>query len=313
MGGTMTQEYAITGEFQVGSVVFGYDCMRKHKGRKQTGKPHPVRHTLMRLCAALMSARCVALQMGTPVTFGWPALWADDEVSFFMPRDGSETPALHWVSCFESCTVWTCTREVALQWCTPEWDSFYYFGSVPTPAERQLGYDSNFAHILATDLVYDPRDAHVYNDGWLVMYDDDDLTYGPDHHGERDEALPTPSTAMSVGRAPEGSGSVDAGEWLMDTGSGVDIVSRASVAGCKRFVTKNSGITLMTANGELDASDEIEVYIKCVDTHVRLLVLDDSPNVLSTGKLCVDQGWGFLWHPFSKTPYMTKPGSGERV
>jgi hypothetical protein len=153
----------------------------------------------------------------------------------------------------------------------------------------------------------------LYNDGWLAMHDNDDDIHGPDHHGEKSEALPTPSTAMSVGRASDSNGSINADEWLMDTGSGVDIVSRASVAGCKRFVTKNAGITLMTANGELDASDEIEVYIKCVDTHVRLLVLDDSPNVLSTGKLCVDQGWGFHWHPFSKTPYMTKPGSGERV
>jgi hypothetical protein len=239
LGGTLTKEYAFEGQFQVGSVVFGSDATRKFKTRNQTGKLHPKRCPLLKLCAAIMLARCIALQVGTPVTLGWPALWKEDEVSFFMPRCGSETPALHWVSYVENCTVWTCTREVALQWCTPEWNSFYHLGSVPTPIERQLGHDSNFAHIDATDLVYDPRDAHLYNDGWLAMYDDDDLIHGPDHHGEKSEALPTPSSAMSVGRASESSGSINADEWLMDTGSGVDIVSRASVAGCKRFVTKN--------------------------------------------------------------------------
>ena len=161
LGGTLTQEYANHGAIQLGSVVFGRDEMRTHKKRQQTGKVHPKRDRAMKSCAALMSARCVALQMGTPVLFGWPAFWTDSEVSFFMPCDGSYASSFHWVSFCEGHTLWTCTREVALQWCTPEWDSFCHFGSVPTPAERKLGHDSQIAHILATDLVYDPRDACV--------------------------------------------------------------------------------------------------------------------------------------------------------
>ena len=86
--------------------------------------------------------------------------------------------------------------------------------------------------------------------------------------------------------------------WLMDTGSGVDLVSRENIVECDSFVSKNEGITLTTANGELDASDEIGLFIDCIDSHATPLVLDNTPAVLSIGKRSVFHGWGFHWPPF---------------
>ncbi len=52
-------------------------------------------------------------------------------------------------------------------------------------------------------------------------------------------------------------GTVYIPRWLMHTGSGLDIVTRARLAGCELYVSQNDGITLMTANGDLDANEEI--------------------------------------------------------
>ena len=91
------------------------------------------------------------------------------------------------------------------------------------------------------------------------MYGDLDLVYGPDYHAQV-SILP----AMPVVRA----GTVYVPRWLMDTGSGLDIVTRARLAGCELYVSQNDGITLMTANGELDANEEICLYVSSISTDI---------------------------------------------
>jgi hypothetical protein len=37
--------------------------------------------------------------------------------------------------------------------------------------------------------------------------------------------------------------------------------------------------------------------------NIEPLVLDSTPAVMSIGYRCVEQGYGFIWKPYSKTPY----------
>jgi hypothetical protein len=282
LGEVTVCEYALTGKFPVGGAFFGNSEMKPTRRKRQTGQVHPARDSFLQLCAALTLARCLALQQGTSVDFGWPAYWTSDQVSFFLPREEGYTPTRHSVNDVKTCSVWTCTCDEGIQWSTPHWNQFYHVGSVPMPADLRFVFDPSYASVSSTDLVYDPRRDHELGGGWLFIYEDSDLTYGPDHCEERDEATPIPSSVMSVACV------APVFRWLMDTGSDVDLVERAKIAGCEQFVPQNDGITLATANGDLDAKDEIELHVKCIDANIRPLVLEHTPDVQSVGRLCID-------------------------
>ncbi len=241
LGAVMTREYD-AGEF--------YDSseMKRVRKRSQTGKVHPICNSFLQLCAALMLARCLALQQDTPVDFGWPVRWTYDQASFFLPGVEGLEPTQHSYDDVKTCSVWTCTRDEGIQWCTPHWNQLYHLGAVPTQADLRSTFKPDYAHASLTDFIYDPWRDHDFGGGWLVMYGNSDLTYGPEYHGGRDKALSTPLSALSVVRA--GVALVPA--WLMDSGSRLDLVSLKRLSGCQHYVTKGAGITLATAHCEVD-------------------------------------------------------------
>ncbi len=73
--------------FQVGTKEFGNTDMRPFRRKEQTGKKHPIRKHIVSTCVALTLARCLALQVDTPVGHGWLAWWTLGHFSFFLPRD----------------------------------------------------------------------------------------------------------------------------------------------------------------------------------------------------------------------------------
>ena len=73
---------------------------------------------------------------------------------------------------------------------------------------------------------------------------------------------------------------------------------------------KNDGITLMTANGEVDANEEITLYVSGIGANISPTVLDDAPDLQSLGKRCVEDGVGFHWEPHSLKPYLVHPATG---
>ena len=52
-----------------------------------------------------------------------------------------------------------------------------------------------------------------------------------------------------------------------------------------------SPTTVGTANGEVHTKEEATVYVKELDLLVTVKLLDDTPAVLSLGKLCQDHGY----------------------
>ena len=64
---------------------------------------------------------------------------------------------------------------------------------------------------------------------------------------------------------------------------------------------------MMTANGEVQTREEATVYVEEVDLFVKVMLLEETPAVLSLGKLCKDHGYTYHWTSDQK-PHLTKKG-----
>ena len=53
--------------------------------------------------------------------------------------------------------------------------------------------------------------------------------------------------------------------------------------------------TVITANGEVQTHEEATVYVKELDIFLTMKVLEDTPAVLSPGKLCDEHGYSYEW------------------
>ena len=61
-------------------------------------------------------------------------------------------------------------------------------------------------------------------------------------------------------------------------------------------LTKSCSPTIViTANGEVKTHEEATVYVKELDIFLTLKVLEDTPAVLSLGKLCDENGYSYEW------------------
>ena len=62
-----------------------------------------------------------------------------------------------------------------------------------------------------------------------------------------------------------------------------------------------SPTTVITANGEVRTHEEATVYVKELDIFLTMKVLEDTPAVLSLGKLCDEHGYSYEWINGQKT------------
>ena len=65
--------------------------------------------------------------------------------------------------------------------------------------------------------------------------------------------------------------------------------------------------TVFTANGEVQTQEEATVYVTSLDSFVTVKLLDDTPAVLSLGKLCQDHRYSYEWTTGQK-PQLIKDG-----
>ena len=73
-------------------------------------------------------------------------------------------------------------------------------------------------------------------------------------------------------------------------------------------LTKSCSPTIViTANGEVQTQEEAIVYVKELDMFLTMKVLDNTPAVLSLGKLCDENGYSYEWINGQK-PHLTKNG-----
>ena len=74
--------------------------------------------------------------------------------------------------------------------------------------------------------------------------------------------------------------------------------------------TSRSPTTVMTANGEVQTREEATVNVKQLDLFVTVMLLEETPAVLSRGKLCEDNGYTYHWTSGQK-PFLIR--NGKRV
>ena len=71
--------------------------------------------------------------------------------------------------------------------------------------------------------------------------------------------------------------------------------------------TSKSPTTVITANGEVQTHEEATVYTKELDIFLTMKVLENTPAVLSLGKLCDEHGYSYEWINGQK-PHLIKNG-----
>ena len=59
--------------------------------------------------------------------------------------------------------------------------------------------------------------------------------------------------------------------------------------------TSRSPTTVTTANGEVQTHEEATVHAKELGVFLTMKVVEDTPAVLSLGKLCDEHGYSYEW------------------
>ena len=102
--------------------------------------------------------------------------------------------------------------------------------------------------------------------------------------------------------------------YIVDSGASYHIASLAELSRDEKLTVKDldEPITLKTANGYNEATQYAIVYVKELGMSVKAILLEDSPPVLSLGRLCRKDGFEFRWpqgepHP-SNAPHLLKGG-----
>ena len=70
--------------------------------------------------------------------------------------------------------------------------------------------------------------------------------------------------------------------------------------------SRNSTVVL-TANGEVHTHEEAQVFVHELNQFVTVQLLEETPAVLSLGKLCEDHRYAYEWVSGQK-PRLTKEG-----
>ena len=95
--------------------------------------------------------------------------------------------------------------------------------------------------------------------------------------------------------------------WLIDTGSGHDLVDFALVPDSAQLIEPaHSNILLHTAKGECKPNGSIVMDVGPLNATSSALVLGNIPNVLSDGLRCMEYGYSFHW-PCGHSPYLVTP------
>ena len=86
-------------------------------------------------------------------------------------------------------------------------------------------------------------------------------------------------------------------EFVVDSGASMHMISRKDLNSAELEtvrISKNP-TTVVTAKGEVLTKEEATVYIKELDLFVTVMLVEDTPAVLSLGKLCEDHGSSYHW------------------
>ena len=98
-------------------------------------------------------------------------------------------------------------------------------------------------------------------------------------------------------------------EFVVDSGASMHMISKKNLSDVEMdTLTKSCSPTIViTANGEVQTHEEATVYVKELDIFLTMKVLENTPAVLSLGKLCDENGYSYKWINGQK-PNLIKDG-----
>ena len=99
-------------------------------------------------------------------------------------------------------------------------------------------------------------------------------------------------------------------QFVIDSGASMHTLSKKdlSLGELDTFKRSRTSITVVTANGEVQTNEEAQVYVHDLHIFVPVQLLEDTPAVLSLGKLCKEHGHTHEW-PNGSEPRLTKNGN----
>ena len=98
-------------------------------------------------------------------------------------------------------------------------------------------------------------------------------------------------------------------EFVVDSGASMHMISKKDLTDAEMdTLTKSCSPTIViTANGEVQTHEEAIMYVKELDIFLTMKVLENTPAVLSLGKLCDENGYSYEWINGQK-PHLIKNG-----
>ena len=96
-------------------------------------------------------------------------------------------------------------------------------------------------------------------------------------------------------------------EFVVDSGASMHMISKKDLSDAEMdTLTKScSPAIVITANGEVQTHEEAIVYVKELEIFLTMKVFDNTPAVLSLGKLCDENGYSYEWINHQK-PHLIK-------
>ena len=85
--------------------------------------------------------------------------------------------------------------------------------------------------------------------------------------------------------------------FVVESGASMHMISKKDLSDAEMdTLTKSRSPTIVvTANGEVQTHEEATVYVKELDIFLTMKVLENTPLVLSLGKLCDENGYSYEW------------------
>ena len=101
----------------------------------------------------------------------------------------------------------------------------------------------------------------------------------------------------------------NAREFVLDSGASMHMIRKKDLSDVEiHTLTKSYSPTIViTANGEVQTHEEATVNVKELDTFLTMKVLENTPAVLSLGKLCDENGYSYEWINGQK-PHLIRNG-----
>ena len=86
-------------------------------------------------------------------------------------------------------------------------------------------------------------------------------------------------------------------EFVVDSGASMHMISKMDLNDAEMdTLTKSCSLAMViTANGEVQTHEEATVYVEELDIFLTMKVFENTPAVLSLGKLCDENEYSFEW------------------